>query len=610
MRIMNSDGTAFTANDIRVNTTTTADQSAPSVAVLADQKIVVVWADYSGTYSNIRGRVYHSDGTVSTLGDFRVEKTDAFGMHERNPVVAALPDGRFVVVYEELSFVTGGKFLRARVLNADGTADLNPITFRQEFVFLGTEASVAERVPSVAVLNDGQVAVTWGSTRASFSTSQQGPAFDAEGGRVAEQAANGTIAVDLSGSDLTFSLLDDSGGRFTLVGSSIVVADGALIDFETSASHTVVVKATDAFGNSRVETLVISIFKANGAPSGTPTVMLASGTEDVAYTVSAADLLQGFSDVDGDTLSVANLTSSSGTVTSNGDGTFTISAPLNANGLVTLTYNVTDGKGGVLTGQTRTFTRAAANDAPTGAPTATLAAGTQEVAYAVSAADLLQGFSDVDGDTLSVVNLTSSSGTVTNNGDGTFTISAPLDANGAVTLTYDVTDGNGGTVTGQTQTFTRSTPNDGPTGSPTATLASGTEDQAYTVSAVDLLAGFSDAEGDTLSVANLTSSSGTVTNNGDGTFTISAPANANGLVTLTYDVSGWQRRHGDGPDPHVHARCRQRCSHRSADGDAGVRHGRSVLCRLGVGSAAGLLGRGRRYAVGGEPDLIERDGQQ
>ena len=90
-----------------------------------------------------------------------------------------------------------------------------------------------------------------------------------------------------------------------------------------------------------------------------------AGTEDVAYVVSASDLLTGFSDVDGDTLVVANLTSSSGTVTNNGNGTFTISAPANVNGIVTLTYDVSDGNGGSVTGQTRTFTRAAVNDAPT-----------------------------------------------------------------------------------------------------------------------------------------------------------------------------------------------------------------------------------------------------
>jgi hypothetical protein len=40
----------------------------------------------------------------------------------------------------------------------------------------------------------------------------------------------------------------------------------------------------------------------------------------------------------------------------------------------------------------------------------------------VTAANLLAGFSDVDGDTLTVTGLTADFGTVTDNGDGTYTI--------------------------------------------------------------------------------------------------------------------------------------------------------------------------------------------
>src|SRR5204862_530558 len=69
------------------------------------------------------------------------------------------------------------------------------------------------------------------------------------------------------------------------------------------------------------------------------------------------------------------------------------------------------------------FTVAGANDAPvlSGAQ-ATLVAGTEDVAYTVSAANLLAGFTDVDGDTLSVSALTANHGTVVDNGNGTFTV--------------------------------------------------------------------------------------------------------------------------------------------------------------------------------------------
>ena len=92
--------------------------------------------------------------------------------------------------------------------------------------------------------------------------------------------------------------------------------------------------------------------------------MLAAGTEDTAYTVSAADLLAGFADVDGDTLAVANLATSNGTVADNGDGTFTVTPSLNFNGPVTLTYDVLDGNGGSIVGATRSYTVAAVNDNP------------------------------------------------------------------------------------------------------------------------------------------------------------------------------------------------------------------------------------------------------
>ncbi|MGD9711758.1 MAG: cadherin-like domain-containing protein, partial [Thermomicrobiales bacterium] len=127
---------------------------------------------------------------------------------------------------------------------------------------------------------------------------------------------------------------------------------------------------------------------------------LAVGTEDIAYTVAAADLLVGFSDVDvGDTLSVANLSASSGMIVDNGDGTFTITPTENFNGLVTLTYDVIDGNGGSVIGQTLSYRLAAVNDAPTVANLIPNQPATEDTAFSFQfAADT---FADVDvGDTL------------------------------------------------------------------------------------------------------------------------------------------------------------------------------------------------------------------
>ena len=90
----------------------------------------------------------------------------------------------------------------------------------------------------------------------------------------------------------------------------------------------------------------------------------------------------------------------------------------------------------------------AVNDAPTGSASASLADGTENTNYIISAASLLQGFGDVDGDTLSISGLNADHGTVANNSDGTFTISHSLNYNGPVALSYSVIDGHGGSVAG------------------------------------------------------------------------------------------------------------------------------------------------------------------
>ncbi|GAH08913.1 unnamed protein product, partial [marine sediment metagenome] len=120
----------------------------------------------------------------------------------------------------------------------------------------------------------------------------------------------------------------------------------------------------DSGGATSTTTLTLNVTGTNDAPRGSPTALLLNGTEDVAYLVTEADLLDGFSDVEGDTLNVANLSASDGSVTDNGDGTYTITPTENFNGIETLTYDVTDGNGGLLPGQTQSYTVVPVNDPP------------------------------------------------------------------------------------------------------------------------------------------------------------------------------------------------------------------------------------------------------
>jgi Ca2+-binding RTX toxin-like protein len=210
---------------------------------------------------------------------------------------------------------------------------------------------------------------------------------------------------------------------------------------------------------------------------------------------------------------------------------------LNANGSAgSFSYSVSDGTSTV--SQAIALTITPVNDPLIGSSTAILSAGTEDNSYIVTAAQLLTGFSDVDTtDVIALANLTANHGTVVNNGNGTYTITPATNYNGLVTLTYDVTSGSD-TLIAQTQTFSLAAVNDPLVGSPTAVLSNSNQNTNYTVTAAQLLAGFSDVDTtDVIAVANLTANHGTVVNNGNGTYTITPTANYSGLVTLNYNVT-------------------------------------------------------------------------
>ena len=207
------------------------------------------------------------------------------------------------------------------------------------------------------------------------------------------------------------------------------------------------------------ETVYFDIINVNDAPklTGNP-AFLFNGIEDEEYTIRESDLLDGYTDADepyGDSLSVTNLSASSGILTNNQDGTYTLSLDLHFNGTVTLSYTVSDDNG-LSVFATNSFTLNSVNDANTTWNTATLPDGRQDVTVFISTVQLLAGIGDVDGDQLSIVNIAANDGT-----DGTITFDADHDHYtftpnpnfyGSVTLSYGVSDGQ--VTTNFTKNFT------------------------------------------------------------------------------------------------------------------------------------------------------------
>jgi len=66
----------------------------------------------------------------------------------------------------------------------------------------------------------------------------------------------------------SLSLVDNAGGRFRFEGSNLVVNNPALLDIETTASHQITVRATDAKGDIYDETFTINVVNQNEAPTG------------------------------------------------------------------------------------------------------------------------------------------------------------------------------------------------------------------------------------------------------------------------------------------------------------------------------------------------------
>jgi len=70
----------------------------------------------------------------------------------------------------------------------------------------------------------------------------------------------GTLhAKDADGDSLSYSLVDDAGGRFRIDGNKLVVADGAKLDYEQAKSHTVVVKVSDGKGGSLSQSFTVEV---------------------------------------------------------------------------------------------------------------------------------------------------------------------------------------------------------------------------------------------------------------------------------------------------------------------------------------------------------------
>ncbi|MBK8458537.1 MAG: tandem-95 repeat protein [Phyllobacteriaceae bacterium] len=193
-------------------------------------------------------------------------------------------------------------------------------------------------------------------------------ASDADAGATRTYAVTGGAADNsLAGYDTSIVhalgtlYLNSANGEYRFVAN-----DGAVEALSVPTSIGFNLTVTDNGGLSDSETLTINIAGTNDAPIGAPTATLAHGAEDGSVIITAAELLAGFTDAEGNgTIHIMGLAANNGaTVTDLGSGNFQITPASNFNGVLTLTYQVTDGFQ-TISGQTRTLVIDAAADADT-----------------------------------------------------------------------------------------------------------------------------------------------------------------------------------------------------------------------------------------------------
>lgn len=335
-----------------------------------------------------------------------------------------------------------------------------------------------------------------------------------------------------------------------------------------TATDTFTYAVTDDQGVTRFTTLTITIIGTNDAPIAVPDVAtISAGTGSVTGDLTPGGGTQD-RDVDGDPIQVTGFANASGVLGSVGSGA-TLGAGLpgsfgslqvagdgshrysldNANPAVlalkagetineTFTYTISDGQGGYAT-STLTITITGRNDPPVAVNDGVLVTNEDT---ALNNINVLGNDSDLDGDPLTVTAASSAQGTVTINPDGTLNFVPNANFNGPATISYTISDGQGGTATA-TVSINVVAVND----PPVATDDTGRSPDGGAVTLRPLV-NDSDPDGDALTVsaiggqavtvgATVPVTGGVVRLNADGSLTFTPNPGVQGLVSFQYTIS-------------------------------------------------------------------------
>ena len=275
----------------------------------------------------------------------------------------------------------------------------------------------------------------------------QAPVVDDTSGNIAENVSNGAAVATVTSTDpgdsISYAITGgNTGNAFTINSSTGEITTAAALDFETTASYSLVITGTDSGGLADTGTVTVTVVNVNEAPTAIDNSgSLAENTSSGAAiaTVSASDPDAG------DSLSYAITAGNAGNafaIDSNGNITTTTALDFETTASYALTVTVTDGAG--------LSDTAAVNVAVTNvneAPTASDNSGSLAENGSAGTAVATVATSDPDsGDSVSYAITAGNTGNVfaiDTNGNITTTTALDFETTPSYALTVTVTDGGG-----------------------------------------------------------------------------------------------------------------------------------------------------------------------
>ncbi|MCA9062796.1 MAG: DUF4347 domain-containing protein, partial [Planctomycetaceae bacterium] len=300
-RIINADGT-FATGHIQLNEWTAADQSNVEVARLNNGGFVATWTSSGdGRSFAVWGRMFDSSG-LATSDEFRVSDTPTGWGYK--PRVAQRSDGSLIFVWSDYD-PSVGSVVRQRIYTPGLIASTNPDAVIGQFTatdpdpnetftyeIIAADTTDFELIGNLLAVKNGavfdpindpprnitvRVTDSVGNTYDEIFTINPTPVNQTPTSLTftpsvtAENAANGTVVGTAIGGDpdigdtLTYSLIFDAGGRFAIDSNTgeVTVANASLLDFDSAATHSITIKATDTGNLAIIKAFTITLSNVN-----------------------------------------------------------------------------------------------------------------------------------------------------------------------------------------------------------------------------------------------------------------------------------------------------------------------------------------------------------